>query len=65
MIFVSMSENNSTNMLPVFGQIGDVWDNNIHAQKLGLGEHETGINDNNVIAPAHGHAIHTELAEAT
>src|ERR1700680_1558199 len=63
-IFVTMSENNSTNMLAVLGQIGDVGNDNIHAEKFGFGEHEAGIDDNNVVAPAHGHTIHAELAEA-
>ena len=50
-------------MLPVFGEIRDFGDNDVHAQKFGLGEHQAGIDDDNVVTPAHGHAVHAELAQ--
>ena len=45
-------------------QVGDVGDNDVHAQQLGFGEHESGVDDDNVVAPANGHAIHAEFAES-
>ena len=50
-------------LLAVFGQIGNVGNDDVHAQQLGFGEHQAGIDDDDVIAPAHGHAVHSELAE--
>ncbi len=32
--------------------------------KFGFGEHQAGVDDDDVIAPAHGHAVHSELAQA-
>ena len=34
-------------------------------EQLGFGEHESGVDDDNVIAPANRHAIHAEFAEST
>ena len=50
--------------LAVFGEIGDVGDYDVDAEKFGFGEHESGVDDDDVVAPAHRHAIHAEFAEA-
>src|SRR5947208_5106176 len=63
MILVAMSQNNPADKLPVFGEIRNFGDNDVHAQKFGLGEHQARINDDNVVTPAHGHAVHAELAQ--
>src|SRR5438132_7508762 len=38
-ILVAMSQNNPADMLAVFGEIRNFGDNDVHAQKFGLGEH--------------------------
>ena len=48
----------------VLDEIGDVGNDDVDAEQFGLGEHEPGIDDDNVVAPADGHAVHTELAQA-
>src|SRR5438876_2957824 len=62
-ILVAVSQNNPAHMLSVFGEIRNFGDNNVHAQKFGLGEHKAGIDDDNVIASEAGHAVHAELAQ--
>src|ERR1700675_74012 len=63
MIFMTMSEDEGANALPVFDQIGNIRHDDVHAQQFGLGEHQTGVNDDDVIAPTHSHAIHSKLAQ--
>jgi len=60
---MTMRENNGTNTLPVFDEIGNIGHDNIYAQQLSFGKHQARVNDDNVIAPAHGHAVHSELAQ--
>ena len=61
-VFVSVGENNGANLRAIFNQVGDVRHNDVHPQQLGFGEHQPGIDHDNVILPAHGHAVHSELA---
>ena len=63
-VFVTMRENNGANALAVLNQIGNFRNNNIDAEKFGLGKHQARVNDDDVVAPAHGHAVHSELAQA-
>ena len=65
MVFVAVSENDASNALAIFDEIGDVGDDDVDAEEFGLGEHESGIDDDDVIAPAHGHTVHAEFAQAT
>src|ERR1700677_5156225 len=63
-VFMAVGENDGAHPLPVFDEIRNVRNHNVHAQKLGLGEHQARVDDDDVIAPAHGHAVHSELAQA-
>ena len=45
-------------------QIGDVGNDDIDAEQFGFGEHQAGIDDDDVVSPADGHAVHAEFAEA-
>ncbi len=64
MVFMSMREHNGAYALAILHQVGNVGDNDVHTQQFGFGEHHAGVNDDDVVAPAHGHTIHAELAEA-
>src|SRR6202022_654682 len=64
MVFVPMGEGDGSYSVPILGEIRDIRDNDIHAQKFGFREHQSGIDDDDVIAPTHGHAVHSELAQA-
>ena len=63
-VFVPVSENNALYFLPVFGQVGDIRDNNIDAQKLGFRKHQAAVDDDDIVTPSYGHAVHPELAQA-
>src|SRR5258705_894270 len=63
MVFVSVGENDGANVLPVLSKIGNVGDDDVDAEQFCFREHQAGIDDNNVVSPAHGHAVHTELAQ--
>ena len=63
MVFVPVGEDDAADVLAVFDQVGDVGDDDIDAEQLGFREHEAGIDDDDVVAPANGHAVHAELAE--
>jgi hypothetical protein len=61
---MSVGKKNGADVLPIFEEIRDVGDNDIDAQELGFGEHEAGIDNDDVVSPADGHAVHAELAHS-
>jgi len=63
-ILVPVGQQDSANLLAVFGQEADVGHDDVDAQQLFFRKHETGIDDKDVILPAEGRAVHAELAEA-
>ena len=65
MIFVPVRQNDAAHMLPVLEEISDIRNNDVNPEQFTLGKHQAGINDDDIVAPAHGHAVHAELAEAT
>src|SRR5215469_2867001 len=65
MIFVTVSDHYAANVLAIFDQVSEVRNNDIDAQQFGFGEHQAGIDDDDVVGPAHGHAVHAELAKAS
>ena len=63
-VFVAVSEDDSANALAVFGEIRNVGNDDVDAEEFGFGEHESGVDDDDVVSPADGHAVHAEFAEA-
>src|SRR5437870_1300774 len=53
-VFVAMGEHDGANPLAIFLQVRDIGNNDIHAQQLGFREHQAGVDDNDVVTPAHG-----------
>ena len=45
-------------------EIREIGRDDIDAQQFGVGEHHACIQDDDVVAVADGHAVHTELAQA-
>ncbi len=62
-VLVAVGKDDGAYALTVLGEIRNVGDDNVDAQQFGFGEHEAGVDDDNVVTPAHGHAVHSELAE--
>src|ERR1700722_5668817 len=63
-IFMAVRKNDSAHPLSILDEVGDIGNNDVDAQQLSFGEHQTRINHDNIVAPADRHAVHTELAEA-
>ena len=63
-IFMAVGENDAAHPLPILDEVRNVGNNDVHAEQFGFGEHQSGIDHNNIVAPTDGHAVHTELAKA-
>ena len=61
-VFVAVREDDAAHMLAIFEQVRNVGDDDVDAQQLGFGEHQAGVDYDDVVAEADGHAVHTELA---
>ncbi len=64
-VFVPVGQQNATNFFAIFNQVSEGGNDDIHAEQFVLREHHSGIDDDNVIVPADGHAVHSELAQTT
>ena len=62
-VLVPVRQHDGTHILPVFNQVGDVGHDNVDAQQLRLGEHQAGVDDDDVVFPAQRQAVHPELAQ--
>jgi hypothetical protein len=65
MVFVAVGEDDAADESAVFNEIANVGDDDVDAEELLFGEHEAGVNDDDVVAEAEGEAVHAELAEST
>ncbi len=63
-VLVAVGEDDGADVLLVLNQVGDVGNDDVDAQQLRFGEHEAGVDDDDVVFPAKGEAVHAELAEA-
>ena len=64
MVHVAVGKDDGADMRLVFNQVGDIGNNDIHAQQLRLREHQPGVDHDNVVFPAEREAVHAELAES-
>jgi hypothetical protein len=63
-VFVAVGEDDGADFLAVLSEIADVGDDDVDAEELFFGEHQAGIDDDNVVFIAEGQAVHAELAES-
>ncbi|GGH15781.1 hypothetical protein GCM10011586_37130 [Silvibacterium dinghuense] len=64
MVLVTVGEHDAADKFAILNKIGDVGDDNIHAEKFRFREHEAGVDDENVVFVAEGEAVHAEFAES-
>jgi hypothetical protein len=64
MVLVGVGQNDGANMLAVLDQVRNIGNYDVNAKQFSFGEHQAGIDDDNVIAIAHSHAVHAELAKS-
>ena len=62
-VFVAVGEHNGANRCAVLLQIGDVWNDDVDAEKFDFGKHQAGVDDQDVVAIAQHHHVHSEFAE--
>ncbi len=63
-IFVGVGEDDGANFGAVLLEVGDVGDDDVNAEEFGFGEHEAGVDDDDVITEVEGHHVHAEFAKA-
>ncbi len=63
-VFVAVGEDDGANLVAIFREVADVGDDDVDPEEFFFWEHQSGVDDDDVILPAEGHAVHAELAKA-
>src|SRR5438477_168894 len=63
-VFVSVGKDDGADLIAIFQQVADVGDDNVNPEQLGFRKHEPGVNDDNIVAPTHRHAVHAKFAQS-
>src|SRR5579864_3176281 len=63
-VFMSVGQHNPADFIAVLQEISNVRDNDIDPEQFGFREHQAGVDNDNVVTIAHGHAVHSKFAEA-
>ncbi len=64
MVLVAVGQNNGPQSLLVLPHVGEVRNDDVHAQQFGVREHDPAIDDDHVAAVFVGHHVHPEFAHA-
>ena len=64
-VLVAMGEDDAADLAAVLNEVGDVRHDDVDAEEFFLGEHETGVNNDDVFAVVECEAVHAEFAEST
>ena len=62
-IFVRVGEDDGAHHSFILLQVGDVRDDDVHAEQFLLGKHQTSVNYDDVVAGAQREHVHAELAQ--
>ena len=62
-IFMAVRQHNRANLRPVLLEVGNVRNDQVDAQKLGLREHHARVDDDDVVAEPQHHHVHAEFTE--
>ena len=63
-IFVAVRQHNGAHLLAILLQVGDVRNDDVHAQQLGFRKHHAGVDHQDVIPSAQGEHVHAKFAQA-
>src|SRR5438270_958064 len=58
-----VGKNDCADLIAVLGEVGNVGYNDVNAEEFLFGEHQAGIDDDDVVLPSQGEAVHSELAQ--
>ena len=61
---MAVREHDGAHHALVLFQVGNVGNNDVDAQQFLLGKHHAGVDDDNVVARAERHHVHSELAQS-
>ena len=64
-ILVAVGEDQRLDLLAPRLDEGQVGDDQVDAELVGVGEHDAGVDEDGRVLPRHGHHVHAELAEAS
>ena len=64
-ILVAVGEDQRLDLAAARLDVRHVGDDQIDAELVGVGEHDTGVDEDRGVLPGHGHHVHAELAEAS
>ena len=62
-ILVRVRKKNRLHLLLALLQESDVGNNDVDAEKLGFGEHQSRVDDDNFVSASQGHHVHAEFAK--
>jgi hypothetical protein len=60
-----MRENDRLDQMAILFEVGDVWNDQVNAEEFGFREHHAGVDNDDGVAEAKHHHIHSEFAETT
>ena len=63
-ILVAVREDERLDLVAPRLDVGEVRDDQVDAQLVGVREHDAGVDEDGRVLPRHGHHVHAELAEA-
>jgi hypothetical protein len=63
-IFVRVGQHDGADFIFVLLQVGDVRDDDVHAEQFLLREHQTGVDHDDVFAAAKRHHVHAKFAQS-
>ena len=58
-----MGEDDGANLVAILGEVADIGYNDVDTEEFLFGEHQAGIDDDDVVLPSQGEAVHAELAQ--
>ncbi len=63
MVFVAVGQHHGADVLAILDEVAEIGYDDVYAEQFGLGKHQSGVDDDDVVTPANGHAIHAEFAK--
>ena len=64
-VFVAVGQYDRADEMAILFEIGDVGNDEVDAEEFGFWEHHSGVDDDDVVAEAQHHHVHSEFAETT
>jgi hypothetical protein len=64
-VLMPVGEDDGADLGAVLDEVGDVGDDDVDAEEFIFRKHEAGVDDDDVVLPAEGEAVHAEFAETT